>query len=69
MSLPSNEFYASKDVTDMYHTVLSSVFNRTLTSAAARAVSSQIADDIIAMEKKIVEIIPPLEDQRNVKVC
>lgn len=53
----------------MYHTVLSSVFNRTLTSAAARAVSSQIADDIIAMEKKIVEIIPPLEDQRNVKVC
>jgi predicted metalloendopeptidase len=51
-----------------YHTVLASVFNATLPSPAARAVSSQIADEIIAMEKKLVAIIPPLEDQRNVQL-
>ena len=68
LSLPSNDLYADPDVSAAYHTVLASVFNATLPSPAARAVSSQLADEIIAMEKKLVAIIPPLEDQRDVKL-
>lgn len=67
-NLPSPEYYKEKIILEQYQSMLLQVFSVLLPTAASGKSATQLAEEVVGLEKKIAALTPPPEDRQDVTV-
>ncbi|KAI1187961.1 peptidase family M13 [Nemania serpens] len=65
-NLPSPEYYKEKIILEQYQSMLLQVFSVLLPTAASGKSATQLAEEVVGLEKKIAALTPPPEDRQDV---